>query len=228
VEISPDLSTLNGGKMKRRIYVPTLIAIFAVIIPLTSRAASRIEVQIEGFAYVPSTVNIMTGDTVEWINRDAAAHTSTSGKNGTPDGIWDSGLLSQNQSYFHVFNDKGSFDYYCKPHTWMTGIVNVEPMPDTTDTIPDDTIPPGIIEDNFNLLPALEIDPAVIRFHIPASSNVRIDIYDLLGTQTDIVASGTYPAGSHEITRPRLQPGIYFVRLRWGNVIVTRKLVEIV
>lgn len=211
--------------MKKSFKVLGLIATVLVMMPLTSWAASKIEVEIEDFAYFPSTVTIMTGDTVEWKNRDGVAHTSTSGKNGTPDGMWDSGLLFQNQSFLYVFTEEGSFDYYCKPHTWMTGIVNVEPVPDT---IPDDTIPTGIIEDNPQLLPALDINPSVIRFYIPVSSTVSIEVFDLLGTQTDVLASGPFPAGSHEITRPQLQPGIYFVRLRWGDYAVTRKMIEII
>lgn len=79
------------------------------------------DVNIENFAFSPDTVRISIGDTVRWTNKDFAGHTSTSDS-----GVWDSGLLSQNQSFQFQFTRSGGFPYHCTPHSWMTGIVIVQ------------------------------------------------------------------------------------------------------
>ena len=55
-------------------------------------------------------------------------HSSTSGTPGVPNGLWDSGILSQGATFTHTFNTVGSFPYYCTPHgqcCGMTGMVTV-------------------------------------------------------------------------------------------------------
>ena len=76
--------------------------------------------------YIEPVVTINVGDTVIWNNLDTAAHTVTSGgvANG-PDGKFDSSLLPSDSAFSHTFDEKGSFDYYCIVHPWMTGTVNV-------------------------------------------------------------------------------------------------------
>ena len=56
--------------------------------------ATRYEVEIDNFAFVPHGQRIIVGDTITWTNRDAVPHTSTS-----DNGVWNSGNLVQNQSY---------------------------------------------------------------------------------------------------------------------------------
>ena len=72
-------------------------------------------------------LNIQTGTTVEWHNHDVAIHTSTSGGPPNPDGIWDSGLLSADQTFSQTFNEAGTFPYFCTVHPFMTGTVTVNP-----------------------------------------------------------------------------------------------------
>ena len=97
---------------------------------------------------VPSTANISSdiagstlqnltvtqGDTITWTNRDAAAHTSTSGSNGSSNGIWDSGFLNQNQSFNNTFNQVGSFPYTCTIHAFMNATITVQAAPTPTPT----------------------------------------------------------------------------------------------
>jgi plastocyanin len=77
------------------------------------------QVNIQGSAFVPQTLTIPVGSTVQWTNLDAIAHTSTSAGN------WDSGTLNQNQSFSHTFNSPGTFQYVCSFHPNMTGTINV-------------------------------------------------------------------------------------------------------
>ncbi|MFZ8908358.1 MAG: cupredoxin domain-containing protein, partial [Nitrosopumilaceae archaeon] len=76
--------------------------------------------------YLPASVTINAGDTVEWINSDTAAHTVTGGSpaNG-PSGVFDSSLVLGGATYAYTFEEAGSFDYFCMVHPWMVGDVQV-------------------------------------------------------------------------------------------------------
>ena len=76
--------------------------------------------------YIPESVTINAGDTVEWINIDTAAHTVTSGlPSDGPSGEFDSSLILANATYSVTFEEPGSYDYFCIVHPWMVGNVQV-------------------------------------------------------------------------------------------------------
>ena|SRR5690349_16341381 len=73
-------------------------------------------------AYSPGTVTIKVGDSVNWVNNDNVAHTSTS-NNGT---TFNSGLINPGASFRSTFNTAGSFPYHCTIHPGMVGTVTVQ------------------------------------------------------------------------------------------------------
>ena len=76
--------------------------------------------------YIPSSVTINAGDTVDWINSDTAAHTVTGGSPADgPSGVFDSSLVLGGASYAFTFEEAGSYDYFCMVHPWMVGKVQV-------------------------------------------------------------------------------------------------------
>ena len=75
--------------------------------------------------FVPYQAEIYSGEPVVWVNADSAAHPVTSGLPGTPDAIFDSGMITPNQKFEFMFTDSGEYDYYCMVHPWMTGKVVV-------------------------------------------------------------------------------------------------------
>jgi len=75
--------------------------------------------------YVPKVANITVGATVKWINDDPIPHTVTSGTPEGPTKEFDSGFMTAGDSFIHIFNKKGLFEYFCLPHPWMTGRVAV-------------------------------------------------------------------------------------------------------
>jgi plastocyanin len=92
------------------------------------RAATTHDVDIVNSSFSPPSVSVQVSDSVRWTMRDSfIEHTSTSGQNGTPNGLWDSGLLqSPGETFTHVFTAPGTFPYYCQPHFFfMTGNVTV-------------------------------------------------------------------------------------------------------
>ena len=70
---------------------------------------------------------VKAGETVTWKNEDTAIHTATSGKDATPDGKFDTSLVSPGQSSKPIAmpNDPGQYPYFCTLHPWMEGTITV-------------------------------------------------------------------------------------------------------
>ena len=76
--------------------------------------------------YIPSKISIKSGESIMWLNEDAAFHSVTSGTYENPDGMFDSGYLDPNQSFTLTFENSGIFNYFCTLHPWMKGQVIVD------------------------------------------------------------------------------------------------------
>jgi plastocyanin len=59
--------------------------------------------------------------TVNWVNSDSIAHTSTAN-----DGSWASATLSPGQTFSRTFTAAGTFPYHCAIHPNMVGTVIVQ------------------------------------------------------------------------------------------------------
>ena len=76
--------------------------------------------------FVPTMVTLDIGGEVTWANDDTAAHTVTAGTpTDGPSGAFDSGLVMAGSSFSHIFEEAGSYDYFCMVHPWMQGMVVV-------------------------------------------------------------------------------------------------------
>jgi plastocyanin len=69
---------------------------------------------IRDFVFSPSNLVVRPGDKVVWKNEDIVPHTAT-GKG------FDSGKISQGESWSFVVKNKGSFSYICSYHPTMQG-----------------------------------------------------------------------------------------------------------
>ena len=86
---------------------------------------------VETGCYTPSVLTIKSGTVVTMTNTDGTGvHTFTSGTvdgfSPQPNGIFDSGVLMSGDALDRKFSQKGTYDYYCMLHTWMTGQIIVE------------------------------------------------------------------------------------------------------
>lgn len=102
----------------------TMFSIFVISCSSSSTTTAPTatdEVEISDFAFKPENVTISVGTTVTWTNKDAVVHTVTS-----DDELFDSGNLSEGDTFEYTFNQTGTFDYHCIPHPYMTGQVIVE------------------------------------------------------------------------------------------------------
>ena len=118
------------------------VTMLVLSVPVLSSAAQTWDVSTEDFFFQPADLTISAGDTVRWTNTTFTPHTATSGSNcihNTTDVVWDSGTLSNGQSFSFTFNEAGVHPYFCGFHCsiGMTGTIMVNaltsvlPVPET-------------------------------------------------------------------------------------------------
>jgi plastocyanin len=106
------------------------------VFSLLNVKADTIPVQVGqgGLKFVPASVSIHVGDTVQWTWA-ASGHSSTSGTPGNPDGNWDSGIQNLGFVFSHTFTTAGTFPYYCTPHGGCCGMVGTVTVTQAIDTV---------------------------------------------------------------------------------------------
>lgn len=70
--------------------------------------------------YEPADVTVPAGTTVVWVNKGKHEHSVTA-----DDKSFDSGLKGSGATYTRAFPRPGKYSYYCAPHPWMKGTVEV-------------------------------------------------------------------------------------------------------
>jgi glucose/arabinose dehydrogenase/plastocyanin len=168
-----------------------------LLLALLSNAATH-TVDIANFAFVPGSLTIAPGDTVVWSQKDATEHTVTSGEAGTPDGLWDSGFLSEGKSYSRVFPSAGTFPYFCRPHDFMTGKIIVQAAQITLTV----RITTPTNETTFPAPGSISIAAAISPTN---AAGARVEFFDSgvsLGTATSspYQISANLAAGTHALT----------------------------
>lgn len=87
----------------------------AVLLVAASPAAAKtVTIDIKNFMFMPMTVTVAEGDTVTWTNRDQVPHTVAE-KNHK----FRSAALDTGDTYSHVFDKAGTYDYFCTLHPQM-------------------------------------------------------------------------------------------------------------
>jgi plastocyanin len=196
----------------------TLIALLGTMVSFAPSAqAITYEVEIEDFAFTPGGFHISPGDAIEWRNRDGVMHTSTS-----DDGIWDSGLLAEDQTFTFVFNEEGVYPYHCAPHPFMVDTIFVEGQTGIDDQLPS---LPNEIELSQNYPNPFNAQTA-IAYSLPFDSHVRITVYNLLGQTIEILVDQDQPAGYHQALWDATDAptGVYFYRIEAADFVATRKM----
>ena len=134
----------------------------------------------------PANITIDQGTAVEWNNTGQQLHTATScsGINflplGCPRGAnpsslpgFDSGIISQGQTYLFSFNVAGNYSYYCVIHPWLQGFIRVQ----TNTTTPPTILPPLVTITGTTPNPADTGQPVTIGFNINSMVTVfEVDV----------------------------------------------------
>ena len=81
------------------------------------------------------------------------------------------------------------------------------------------------LQSGFSMYPNPSQGITKIEFSLSKSSNVRLEIKDIIGQTVAIVMNGTISSGLHENSLPALTPGIYLVDLTVNNKHNVHKLV---
>ena len=81
----------------------------------------EVQIDIENYNFDPHGLTIVQGTKVTWYNKDDVIHSVNS-----PDNIFDIDMQRQNYASF-VFDEVGTFQYFCKPHPYMMGTITVIP-----------------------------------------------------------------------------------------------------
>ena len=76
--------------------------------------------------YQPPSITIVVGvnNTITWSDVDSVPHTVTSSQ-GAPVSF-DSKTMTQGNAYTFTFTTPGTYEYFCRFHTWMKGTVVVK------------------------------------------------------------------------------------------------------
>ncbi len=131
--------SIFGTTFKRVSAALAALLLVAMVVP-SMAAAKTVEVKMSDTPpkFIPLTVTIQKGDTVEWINNAASLHSvttdSASAQNPTdvssPKGVkpFDSGFMAPGAKWSYTFTVPGTYKYLCLPHEkeGMTGVVVVK------------------------------------------------------------------------------------------------------
>jgi hypothetical protein len=95
--------------------------------------------------------------------------------------------------------------------------------------------PPFLQQHVQSLLPhSLELDtpwpnpaagPVAIEYALPASADVRLELFDLFGRRVAVLSDGIQAAGRHRAAWSAARPGVYVCRLSAGGATLRRKIV---
>jgi plastocyanin len=93
----------------------------AVIAPaIAADAPPTATVEMRQQTFVPATLDVAPGTTIEWINRDSIPHSATA------EGSFDSGPILPGKSFRWTAKDAAAIDYRCIFHPSMTAKVVVQ------------------------------------------------------------------------------------------------------
>lgn len=161
----------------------------------TPTPTDDLTVEIEDFAFVPSTLSVPVGATVTWSNKDGASHTVTADA-----GAFGSSALAKDGEFTHTFAANATLAYHCEIHPNMKGTIVVgsgvapTPTPTTTTpvtTTPTSTTPPAPITRDVAISNFAFVDAAV---SVPVGSTVRWTNADSSG-HTVTADDGSFNSG---------------------------------
>lgn len=123
--------------MKHSTALLTFILLFTSSLLWASEPAATVNMSNQ-LTFEPASIAIQAGQTVDFVNRSALAHTVTAdpSKARNADNVslpedakpFDSGNLAPGESYSHTFTEPGTYQYFCIPHeaAGMKGTVIVQ------------------------------------------------------------------------------------------------------
>jgi plastocyanin len=109
----------RSTRFKARCLATTALLLCLSAAPATN--GKPVKVTIDNLKYNPAKVTIAVGQTVQWINKDDHDHTVVA-KNEE----FDSDNLGRDDTFKYTFTKPGKYEYFCRYHPRMKGLVIVE------------------------------------------------------------------------------------------------------
>jgi plastocyanin len=188
------------------VFARSAVGVASIFLLSTSVFATVHDVAIRNFTYSPHGLHITVGDSIRWTNNDAFLHTSTS-----DNGDWNSGNLSQGQSYTFGFSSTGSFPYHCAVHLSMKDTIFVSSPTSIDESTPGNPSDFELSQNYPNPFNAR----TVIGYSLNHAGHVRVEIFDILGNTVETLFDEDMTAGPHEITwnAGDRASGVFFYRV---------------
>jgi plastocyanin len=82
-----------------------------------------VEMDIKDFAFQKGSIKVKKGTEVKWTNQDSTKHDVTPDNDN--EAFHASELLAQGESYSWKFDKVGMYNYFCSPHPYMKGMIEV-------------------------------------------------------------------------------------------------------
>ncbi len=140
-------ASCKGGRLLTPLFFYVFVGILAAVagirvltpLPAFATAPAAVVTMTDKMRFVPATVTVHVGETVEWRNTSVLVHTVTadpakavkSKDVALPQGAapFDSGFLPPKGTFRRTFTVPGVYRYFCIPHepTGMVGTVIVKP-----------------------------------------------------------------------------------------------------
>ncbi|MCA9459022.1 MAG: cupredoxin domain-containing protein [Nanoarchaeota archaeon] len=112
--------------MKNLLLIISLLFFFSACttidenVELSISQENLIEVSIRDSQFNPNDIVIEKGTTVKWTNYDSQGHTVTI------ENLFDSKTITKGKSFSYTFNEVGEFEYECKIHQDIKGVIIVQ------------------------------------------------------------------------------------------------------
>jgi len=101
--------------LERPLGLPALV----LCISNVQAKADTIQVVIDRLAFSPAAITAKVGDTIEWVNKDAFAHTATVKDE------WEV-MIPPKNTVFQKLDKQGTVNFYCRFHPNMKGNLTVK------------------------------------------------------------------------------------------------------
>jgi amicyanin len=103
-----------------RIFSLSLVA----LLPLVSSSHAE-DAAIKLFQFQPKEISVTAGTEITWTNGDDIEHSVTAGTPGKESNAFDSRFFKKEGQFTFIFQEPGTYDYFCKRHPSMKGKVVV-------------------------------------------------------------------------------------------------------
>ncbi len=126
-----------------------------------------------------------------------------------------------NGDIIHDHSDNGN-DASLYSTSWTLGkVLNQTSVPESdNDLLPEKSMITCAYPNPFN-------ESAIIKYNLPRSTDVKLDVYDILGRKISSLVDNSQPAGEHQVTWQAngIPSGVYFYKLETDKYSESRKMV---